>query len=107
MKNTSNNNGAEFVLFTVTRAAQVDDTLFAELEKYHPHLSVSYDILDNRLTAFAENEDIDFLSSLSVMRELQASGKPAHLHCDGHWTRDAHNQAAEVLANYLITGEYI
>ncbi|MGB7933016.1 MAG: hypothetical protein WCH04_12460 [Gammaproteobacteria bacterium] len=59
------------------------------------------------MTAFAENEGIDFVSSLSAMRELQASGKPAHLQCDDNWPRDARMQTAEVLAKYLITGEYV
>lgn len=94
------------MLFSVTRAIQVDDTLLMDLANNHPNLSLSYDNLDKRLAAFAENEDIAFVSSLSAMRELQASGKPAHLDCDGHWSRDAHKRAAQLLADYLITREY-
>jgi hypothetical protein len=106
MKNLSNISGADFTLFSVTRAIQVDDTLLMNLANNHPNLSLNHDNLDKRLAAFAENEDIAFVSSLSAMRELQASGKPAHLECDDHWSRDAHKRAAELLADYLITGEY-
>lgn len=107
MEKMSTLSGAEFVLFSVTRAIQVDDRLMMELAKKHPNLSLSHDNLAKRLATFAEFEEIAYVSSLSAMRDLQASGKPAHLKCDGHWSPDAHKRAAELLADYLITGEYL
>ena len=107
MNNKSNNSGAKFILFSVTRAIQVDDTPFKELEERHPDIALGYDNLDKRLAAFSLHEGIAYVSSLSAMRELQASGKSAHLSCDGHWSRDAHQRAGELLADYLVTGGYL
>jgi len=107
MKNTSKNSGAEFILFSVTRKVQVDDKMFKALEEGHPNISLAYDNLEKRLATFSENEGIAYVSSLVAMRELQASGKSVHLICDGHWSRDAHQRAATLLADYLVTGGYL
>lgn len=107
MKSKSNNSGAEFILFPVTREIQVSDAMFKELEERHSSMALGYDNLDKRLAAFSENAGIAYVSSLSAMREMQASGKSAHLSCDGHWSRDAHQRAAELLAEYLVSGGYI
>lgn len=106
-RSTSNNSGAEFVLFSVTKGIQVDDAEFRKLEERHPDIALAYDNLDKKLAAFTRHEGIAYVSSLSAMRELQASGKSVHLACDGHWSRDAHQRAAELLADYLVTGGYI
>lgn len=107
MKNTSKNSGAEFILFSVTRKVQVDDKMFKALEEGHPNIPLAYDNLEKRLATFSENESIGYVSSLLAMREFQASGKSVHLSCDGHWSRDAHQRAAELLADYLVTGHYL
>ena len=107
MKNTSKNIGAEFILFSVTREVQVDDKMFKALEEHHPNIPLAYDNLDKRLATFSENEGIAYVSSLVAMRELQASGKSVHLSCDGHWSPEAHKRAADLLADYLVTGGYL
>jgi hypothetical protein len=107
MKNKTNDSGADFILFSATRPIQIDDTLLEELEERHPNIALGYDNLDQRVADFSEKQGIAYVSSLSEMRELQAGGNPPHLPCDGHWSRDAHQRAAELLASYLVTREYI
>ncbi|MCZ6874235.1 MAG: hypothetical protein O7G88_12030 [bacterium] len=107
MNNASKNSGTEFILFSLTHAIQVDEEMFKELEERHPDMALGTDVLDKRLAAFSRHEGIAYVSSLSAMRELRASGKFAHLSCDGHWSRDAHRRVAELLVDYLISGKHI
>ena len=107
MKNTSKDSGAKFILFSGTREVQVDDKMFKALEKHYPNIPLAFDNLDKRLATLSENEGIAYVSSLVAMRELQASGKAVHLSCDKHWSRDAHQRAADLLADYLETGDYL
>ncbi len=107
IKNMTNDSGANFILFSGTREIQIDDTLFEDLEERHPNIALGHENLDKRLAAFSENQGIAYVSSLSAMRALQATGEAVHLPCDGHWSRDAHQRAAELLADYLVNGGYI
>jgi hypothetical protein len=99
--------GARFILFSAADFTAVEDRPFKELEERHPGMALKYDNMERRLATFSVDEGIAYVSSLPAMRDLQAGGKSAHFDCDGHWTRDAHKRAAELLADYLIAGGYI
>lgn len=107
MKNTSQNSGAEFILFSATHGIQFDNKTFKALQEDHPNIPLAYNNLEKRLATFSEKEGMTYVPSLLAMRELQASGKSVHLSCDGHWSRDAHQRAAQLLADYLVTEHYL
>jgi len=95
--------GAEFILFSATKAIEVDDRLFTTLQLQHPGLALQYDNMEKRLAKFSRAKDIDYVSSLSAMRNMKFNGKSVHLDCDGHWSRHAHKRAAELLADHIIS----
>ena len=107
MKGESNKGGAEFLLFSVTRDIQISDDAFKELKAGYPDIALGYDKLEKRLATFSKKEGIPYIPSLYPMRELQATGKNVHLPCDGHWSRDAHHRAANLLAEYLVAMGYL
>jgi hypothetical protein len=101
------NAGARFILFPVTHPLQVSEEYFNWFRNEHPDIALDSNNPQRRLEAFARDHDIDYLSVLPAMRELQAAGKNVHHSCDGHWTREAHRRAAQLLAGYLLDRGYL
>jgi hypothetical protein len=50
----------------------------------------------------AKEEGFLYIASMPAMRELQNRGIDVHWSCDGHWTAEAHDQAADLLAEEII-----
>lgn len=106
MQAASTDAGADFILFFVTSQLQVSDEAFGELQAAHPRIALGYDNLEKRLATFSSEAGISCVTSLPAMRALQATGTDVHPVCDGHWTRAAHHRAAEILTEYLLSGDY-
>ena len=98
--------GARFILLGVANTMQLSDEDFDKLRNDYPHIPLDRDIVHKRLASFSAAEGIDYLPSLPAMRELQAAGTEVRLSCDGHWSREAHQRAAEILAGYITAGDY-
>ena len=101
MKRETEKHGADVLLFSVTRELEVSDDAFRTFQKQYPQLDLEQDHLDNRLKQFSRDNGIVFASSLAAMRELHENGIAVHFTCDGHWTKEAHHEAGEILSKVI------
>lgn len=101
IKETSESNGAKFLLFSLSNDVQLSKENFRSVKKQYPGQSLNPELPEQMLGAFSRRNSIWYLSALPAMKELTRNGVVVHPSCHGHWSPKASRRAADLLASSI------
>jgi len=94
-------NNARFAFFNCPARIQFETEYLDAAQKMVPALPLNVDLPENRLAAFATEDDIPFLNLLPAFRQAHVDGEDVNYNHDSHWNETGHRLAAVAVTAWL------
>jgi len=105
MRNLSEENGARFILLSLTNNEQYIPEAWENLRTAYPNIDdYDWDLEkpEKILAEFSKENEIEFLKLLPYfIEDFKQFGKLHHFEHDGHWNEYGHELAANIIHSYL------
>jgi len=97
----TNNTPVIFVL--APSLFQVEDSLWSELQVYDPTVVLQRDLPNQKLIAFAMENNLEMLDLMPLLREANRNESQLYHDKEQHWTVEGNRVVAHALAKYIKT----
>ena len=108
IKNVADKNNIPLVMFIIPHREQVDDGKYKEfiMQNSLNEKELEYDKVQKLALKFAKDNNINFFDMLPYFRQKNINNT-FYFNIDGHWNKQGHELAAELLYNYLLENRFV